>query len=345
MTLDWLAAATDGKLLGGFRYPMLAGAIALVASLFLTPAVRRMAFHFGAVDDPKRDDRRVHKEPLPRWGGVAIFGGVLLSLLAVLPFAYPTGPFPMYLIGILGIGAILVIVGALDDLHQFSAKIQLGVLLLAGLAVQFFGTSEGSIVQVTGMSWPIFAVKGDWISFGVWAFPLTAIYIFVVSKTMDTIDGIDGLASGIAAISGITFCIIGSYEGQPRVALISAAVAGASLGFLKHNYNPSRIIMGTGGAQFLGFILAALSIVGTLKTAAAVAIVVPVLVFGIPLFDAVQVVIRRKLSGVPITQADKRHIHHQLLDRGLSQRQAVWVLYSIAIVLSVALVLVVRLYG
>ena len=129
------------------------------------------------------------------------------------------------------------------------------------------------------------------------------------------------------------------------LALIAAALAGTSLGFLRHNYNPARIIMGTGGAQLLGFVLAALSIVGAFKTAAAVAIIVPVLVFGVPLFDAVQVVIRRKISGVPITQADKRHIHHQLLDRGLSQRQAVWVLYSIAIVLCVTLVLVVRMYG
>lgn len=340
-----LAALSEGKLLSGYRFPLLAGLIALIITLFLTPAVRRMAVHFGAVDDPKRDDRRVHKVPLPRWGGIAIFGGVLLSLLIILPFSNPHDPVPLYLVGVLGIGAILVVVGALDDLHQFSAKIQLGVLLLAGLAVQLFHPDKGAIVQIAGMKWPLFSEAGSWVEFGIWAFPLTAIYIFVVSKTMDTIDGIDRLAAGIAAIAGAAFSLIATYEGQPRVALISAAVSGASLGFLKHNYNPSRIIMGTGGAQFLGFILAALSIVGAMKTAAAVAIVVPVLVFGIPLFDAIQVVIRRKLAKVPITQADKRHIHHQLLDRGLSQRQAVWVLYSIAIVLSVALVVVVRLYG
>jgi UDP-GlcNAc:undecaprenyl-phosphate/decaprenyl-phosphate GlcNAc-1-phosphate transferase len=316
-----------------------------VASMLLTPLVRQMAFKYGAVDDPKRDDRRVHKEPLPRWGGIAIYGGLLISLLAVLPFAYPYQPFPLYLIGILGIGGILVIVGALDDLHQFSAKSQLLVLLGAGVAIQFFGSGDRATAQIAGMSWPIFDPEGSWIDFGVWAFPLTAIYIFVVSKTMDTIDGIDGLAAGIAAIVGATLSIIATYEGQPRVALIAAALAGTSLGFLRHNYNPARIIMGTGGAQLLGFVLATLSIVGALKTAAAVAIIVPVLVFGVPLFDAVQVVIRRKLSGVPITQADKRHIHHQLLNRGLSQRQAVWVLYSIAIVLCVTLVAIVRLYG
>lgn len=345
MEFSWLLAANGEKVMGGFRYPLLAGVLALIVSLALTPFVRNLAFKHGAVDDPKRDDRRVHKEPLPRWGGIAIYGGLLVALAAVLPFAYPHQPFPLYVIGILGIGAVLVIVGALDDLHQFSAKIQLVVLLGAGVAIQFFGNDPRANVKIEGMTWPVFDVDGQWISFGIWAIPLTAVYIFVVTKTMDTIDGIDGLASGIAAITGATLSIIATYEGQPRVALIAAALAGASLGFLRHNYNPARIIMGTGGAQVLGFVLAALSIVGALKTAAAVAIIVPLLVFGVPLYDAVQVVIRRKLSGVPITQADKRHIHHQLLERGLSQRQAVWVLYSVAIFLCVTLVVVVRFYG
>lgn len=346
--MDWLGrlAGTESQVLEGFRYPLLAGFVALVASVFLTPLARRLAFKYGAVDDPTRDDRRVHKEPLPRWGGLAIYGGLIVSLATVLPFAYPHGPFPLYLIGILGIGGILVVVGALDDLHQFSAKVQLLALLGAGVAIQFFANPElKTTVQIAGLSWPIFSPEGTWVPFGVWAIPITAIYIFVITKTMDTIDGIDGLASGIAAITGATLSIIATYEGQPRVALIAAALAGTSLGFLRHNYNPARIIMGTGGAQLLGFVLATLSIVGALKTAAAVAIFVPILVFGVPLFDAVQVMIRRKLSGVPITQADKRHIHHQLLDRGLSQRQAVWVLYSIAIVLCVTLVVVVRTYG
>ena len=124
-----------------------------------------------------------------------------------------------------------------------------------------------------------------------------------------------------------------------------ANLCGASLGFLRHNYNPAKIIMGTGGAQLLGFVLASLSIVGAMKTVAAFAILVPMFVFGVPLFDAVQVVIRRNLSGVPIPQADKRHIHHQLLERGLSQRQAVWALYGVAIAVCGALIVVARTRG
>jgi len=338
-------AQSKPEFLEGFRYPLLAGLVATLISMFLTPVVRTLAFKYGAVDDPKRDDRRVHKEPLPRWGGIAIYAGLLIALAVILPFAYPMQPFPMYLIGMLGIGALVVVVGALDDLHQFSAKIQLLFLLLAGVVIQFFGVSQGSIIQIMGINWPPFSAGGEWISFGYWSFAITAIYIFVVTKTMDTIDGIDGLASGIAAIAGGTLSIVATYEGQPRVALIAAALAGASLGFLRHNYNPAKIIMGTGGAQLLGFVLACLSIVGAMKTAAALMIIIPMFVFGVPLFDAVQVVIRRKMSGVPITQADKRHIHHQLLNRGLSQRQAVWVLYGIAIVLCALLIVAVRFYG
>lgn len=344
MPFDWLSFA-EAKFLSGFRFPLLTGAIALVVSLILTPMVRKMAFKLGAVDDPKRDDRRVHKEPLPRWGGIAIYGGFVVAVLSVLPFAYQNNPIPLYVTGVLGIGGLVVIMGALDDLHQFNAKVQALFLLAAGVAIQYMFTGDRR-VQIPGIAWPLLSESAtNWISFGAWAVPITAIYIFVISKTMDTIDGIDGLAAGIAAIAGATLSIVATYGGQPRVAILAAAMAGASIGFLRHNYNPAKIIMGTGGAQLLGFVLASISIVGAFKTAAAVAIVVPLLVFGVPLVDAVQVVIRRKLSGVPITQADKRHIHHQLLNRGLSQRQAVWVLYTIAILLCAMLVVMVRSNG
>ena len=315
----------------------------MMVTAILTPWVRKLAFAKGAVDDPKRDDRRIHKEPLPRWGGIAIFAGILVSMLVVLPVAFPKGPYPPYLLGMLGIGALLVVIGALDDLYQYSAKIQAAALLLAGIAVQFFSSPIGQI-QMKTLGVPL-SVPPQYIVLGAAAIPLTAIYIFVVTKTMDTIDGVDGLAAGIATISAGTLTIIAVYGGQPRVALVAASIVGAALGFLRYNYNPAKIIMGTGGAYILGFLLACLSIVGALKTAAAVALLVPVLAFGVPIADAIQVVIRRKLSGSPITQADKRHLHHQLLGRGLSQRQTVWVLYSVAFVLCLVLVWVIRNYG
>lgn len=337
--MNSLIAATN-ELGKGYRFPFLTFVVALAVSWFLTPWVRKLAIDKGAVDDPKRDDRRIHKEPLPRWGGLAIYAGIVLSLLVVLPFAYPFQPFPPYLWGIIGIGAVLVGVGALDDLYQYSAKIQLLVLLAAGVAVQFLYNGIGR-VQINTLGIPF--MDGAFLDVKAWwlAVPLTAIYIFVVTKTMDTIDGVDGLAAGIATISATTLCILGTFGSQPRVALIAAAVAGGAMGFLRHNYNPARIIMGTGGAYILGFTLACLSIVGAMKTAAAAALLIPLLVFGVPVFDAFWVVIRRLKSGHPVFQADKRHVHHTLLGLGLNQRQTVWVLYAIAATLCAVLVYIV----
>jgi UDP-GlcNAc:undecaprenyl-phosphate GlcNAc-1-phosphate transferase len=336
-------ARPDG-FLDGFRAPLLAALVALAVSWFLTPYVRKVAIRSGAVDDPSQDERRVHAEPTPRWGGLAIYAGIVVALAAILPWAYPFNPFPDYLIAVLLLGVVIVALGALDDLYQFSARVQMIFLVAAGVAVQFWYDAAGR-VQIQGITTPLFAAEGEWQAFGWLAIPLTAIYIFVVTKTMDTIDGIDGLAAGIASIAGATLAIIAVYSGQPRVALVCAAVAGASIGFLRHNYNPARIFMGTGGAQLLGFILACMSIVGALKTAAALALIVPILLFGVPVIDALIVVVRRLISRQPITQADKRHLHHALLSKGLTQRQAVWVLYLIALTLAGALIVVVRLYG
>ncbi len=333
--------------LAGFRYPLLALLVALVATVVLTPFVRNWAVQRGAVDDPNRDDRRVHTEPTPRWGGIAIFGGILVALGAVLPFAYPVEPFPPYLVGMLLGALVLVVVGALDDLKEFSAKWQAAAIFAVAFGVQVFQSAspKAGRVVIQGIETPILAPGGEWLAFGAWSAVITAVYIFVVTKTMDTIDGIDGLTAGIAGIAGGTLAMIATYEGQPRVALVAAAIAGASVGFLRYNYNPARIFMGTGGAQTLGFLLACLSIVGALKTAAALALFIPILVFGVPLIDAMVVVVRRLLSRQPLTQADKRHVHHLLLSRGLNQRQAVWVLYIVAIAMAGVLITIVRLQG
>ncbi|RYG44030.1 undecaprenyl/decaprenyl-phosphate alpha-N-acetylglucosaminyl 1-phosphate transferase [bacterium] len=336
MILNELLAVTP-PFLKGFRAPMAAGLIALAVTWLLTPWVRTLAFKYGAVDDPKRDDRRVHKEPLARWGGIGIYIGIVVSLLIVLPFAYPsTVAFPRYLVAMLILGGGLAIFGLFDDLKSYSARWQLLALLGAGVIVQYFYGSIGR-VQINTLSVPL-SNPPAYFKLGLLAIPATAFYIFIVTKTMDTIDGIDGLSSGIASITATTLVIIGVYGGQPRVAIVAAAIAGASLGFLRHNYNPAKIIMGTSGPYVLGFMLAGVSIVGAFKTAAALALLVPMFAFGVPLFDAFFVIIRRALSGVPITQADKRHVHHTLLKKGLSQRQAVWVLYTCAAALGAVLV-------
>jgi UDP-GlcNAc:undecaprenyl-phosphate GlcNAc-1-phosphate transferase len=317
--------------------------IALVTSYLLTPWVREWAVRAGVMDIP--DPRRVHKEPVPRWGGLAIYIGVLLGMLAGLLRLYLLAPSAevfftraMPILGLLLIGTGVLIAGMLDDKKGFSAFVQAGILLMAGLLVQPFG------VRIEGFMAPLGGSFHDarWVALGVWAIPVTAIWMFVISKTMDTIDGLDGLAAGVSAIAALSLALMALQAAdilnQPYpnwlIAISAAAIAGASAGFLRHNFNPARIFMGTGGAQFLGFMLAGLAVIGAFKAATVFAIVIPVLVFGLPLIDAVNVVLRRALSGHPIHKPDKRHIHHQLLERGLSHRQTVLLLYGITLLLA-----------
>jgi len=325
--------------------------LALATTYLLTPWVRRLAIRAGALDIP--DARRVHTEPIPRWGGLAIYIGVAVGMLAGLARLYLLAPSDsvflgraLQFLGLLLVGTGVLVVGMLDDRKQFSALIQMGALLLAGLVVQLFG------VQIEGFAAPIGGKFSEarWIPLGAWAIPITALWIFVVSKTMDTIDGLDGLAAGVSAIAALALALMALQAAdlldQPYpnwlIAITAAAIAGAAGGFLRYNFNPARIFMGTGGAQFLGFMLGGLSVIGAFKTATAFAIAIPVLVFGLPFLDAALAVVRRLLSGQPIHKPDKKHIHHQLLERGLNQRQTVLILYGIAAAMAVVALILFR---
>jgi UDP-GlcNAc:undecaprenyl-phosphate GlcNAc-1-phosphate transferase len=325
--------------------------LALATTYLLTPWVRRLAIRAGALDIP--DARRVHTEPIPRWGGLAIYIGVAVGMLAGLARLYLLAPSDeaflgraLQFLGLLLVGTGVLVVGMLDDRKQFSALIQMGALLLAGLVVQLFG------VQIEGFAAPIGGKFSEarWIPLGAWAIPITALWIFVVSKTMDTIDGLDGLAAGVSAIAAFALALMALQAAdlldQPYpnwlIAITAAAIAGAAGGFLRYNFNPARIFMGTGGAQFLGFMLGGLSVIGAFKTATAFAIAIPVLVFGLPFLDAALAVVRRLLSGQPIHKPDKKHIHHQLLARGLNQRQTVLILYGIAAAMAVVALILFR---
>jgi UDP-GlcNAc:undecaprenyl-phosphate GlcNAc-1-phosphate transferase len=325
--------------------------LALATTYLLTPWVRRLAIWAGVLDMP--DARRVHTEPIPRWGGLAIYIGVAVGMLAGLARLYLLAPSDeafleraLQFLGLLLVGTGVLIVGMLDDCKQFSALIQMGALLLAGLVVQLFG------VQIEGFAAPIGGKFSEarWIPLGAWSIPITALWLFVVSKTMDTIDGLDGLAAGVSAIAAFALALMALQAAdlldQPYpnwlIAITAAAIAGAAGGFLRYNFNPARIFMGTGGAQFLGFMLGGLSVIGAFKTATAFAILIPVLVFGLPFLDAGLAVVRRLLSGQPIHKPDKKHIHHQLLERGLNQRQTVLILYGIATAMAVVALILFR---
>ncbi len=320
---------------------LLAGVLSLVVTLLATPFVIKLAHRFAAIDQPG-DERRIHTIPTPRWGGLAMYLGVLVAWLAVYPLMHRfrdvawIGPFSENSLWIMGLSGAVVLFGMLDDKYQLSAAWQALFLMACGILLAH--PSFGGI-RIEGFT-NIFA--GEYVQLSeVNSVLLTAFFVFIVTKTVDLTDGIDGLTAGICAIIASTMFVLALYQ-QPLIGVLTAAVIGACLGFLRYNYHPARIFMGTGGSQFLGFFLAAISIQGVVKTAAAAAIIAPLLVFGLPLLDAFLVVVRRVLSRAPITQADKRHLHHTLLHKGLNQRQTAWVLYLLTLTLCLAATILVK---
>lgn len=318
----------------------LAMLVAGITALVLTPVVRRLALAAGAVDMPD-PQRRVHTEPTPRWGGLAIYLAVVAAWLVVYPISHHpvgvplVGAYTVNSLWIIGLGGVVVLFGMLDDVFQFSATYQALFLVIVGALLAHPDLAN---IRIEGVGNPF----GDYVNFSETnSVLLTILYVFFITKTMDTMDGLDGLSAGIAVIMASTMLVLALWQ-QPLVGVLCSAVIGAGLGFLRYNWHPAKIFMGTGGAQFLGFFLAAISIQGVVKTAAAVAFVVPLLLFGVPLFDAFLVVVRRALSRAPITQADRRHLHHSLLGRGLSQPQAVTVIYAITFLLCATAVILIK---
>jgi UDP-GlcNAc:undecaprenyl-phosphate GlcNAc-1-phosphate transferase len=237
-------------------------------------------------------------------------------------------------LGLLIGGTFVAIVGMIDDKYDLSPILQV-LAIIAGASVL---VAFGSKIEYLNIPF----TKGLYLQ---WlAIPITLIWVFGVTKTVDLMDGLDGLCAGICAIAAATLLVMTFRELDPSwaqhhtaqlrnsfvtVRIFAAALLGASLGFLRFNYPPAKIFMGTVGAQFMGFVIAASSIVGAFKVAALVAIAVPMLVFALPVVDAAFVVIRRAMSGRSVTEADKSHVHHRLLERGLSHEQTIWVIYGL----------------
>jgi UDP-GlcNAc:undecaprenyl-phosphate GlcNAc-1-phosphate transferase len=308
------------------------GCAALAAGIayLLTPLVQRAAVRCGAAHAPRARD--VHTEPVPRWGGVAIYLAFLVALaiaMAVMQLWFGRLVLRPTLVAGFGVflgGTLLSLVGALDDLREMSAGKQMVVQILCALLVIPFG------VKIEFLTDPFH--PGHMIYLGLWTYPLTVIWIVGVTNAINWIDGLDGLAAGVCAIAAMTLALMAVQSGQPALALLSASLCGSLLGFLRYNFNPAKIFMG-GGALFVGFTLAAISAVGAFKVAAAMAIVVPILILGVPIFDTAFVIARRFWQGKPIYQADKSHLHHRLLARGFTQRQTVLILYLVSFSLSI----------
>lgn len=290
--------------------------VAFLLTFGSTPIVRVLAFKLGAVDVPK-DERRIHKKPIARMGGLAIFYGFLISVLV-----FNRG-FSRELISILIGSAFIVAVGILDDIYQLRAIVKLMGQIFAAAIVIF-----GGGVKISVLSNPL-AHEG-YTNIGWLYIPLTFIWIVGVTNAINLIDGVDGLAAGVASIASTSICFISIYLGNVNAALITIAVVGACFGFLPYNTNPAKIFMGDTGSMFLGFILASVSITGLFKSYAVISLAIPILILGLPLFDTTFAIIRRIIHGEHIMAPDRGHLHHRLLDAGFTQKQVVLILYCLS---------------
>lgn len=285
--------------------------VALAAAYFITPYIKDLAIKAGALDAP--DARKVHTIPIPRLGGLAIYFGFVLAVLFSMHITHEIR-------GLLLGGTVILAVGIIDDVKQLPAKVKLlGQILAASVLIMFD-------IRIEWLTNPF----GDMIYVNYLSIPLTILWVVSLTNTVNLIDGLDGLAAGVSTIASVTILLVALEQDFWTVAILTAALAGSALGFLQHNFNPAKIFMGDTGSMFLGYMLAAVSILGTVKSAATIALVVPIVALGLPIMDTAFAIIRRYMSGRPIFKPDKGHLHHRLLAMGLSQKQAVLLMYVIS---------------
>ena len=298
---------------------------AVAVSFATTPLVKRMAYKVGAIDVPK-DERRMHKTPIPRLGGLAIF---IAFLFAVLLFADIDRQFQGILLGVI----MIVVLGVMDDILTLKALPKFLVqIAAAGVAVY-----HGCVIQF--VSNPNIFSANAYVDLGWIAIPLTIVWIVAITNAVNFIDGLDGLAVGVSAISTASLLVIALMVQEWAICIILAALLGACLGFIPYNRNPAKIFMGDTGATFLGFILACLSVQGLFKFYAVISFAVPFLVMGVPIFDICFAFLRRISKGQNPMKADRGHVHHRLIDMGFNQKQAVAISYMLTAILGLAAVL------
>lgn len=303
---------------------------ALATTLAVTPLVRLVGERWGIVSKP--GGRHVHHGAVPRIGGVAMFVGCFAAVCMRWagevfwgwPPALTLAGEPV--IGVMVGLALMFGVGLLDDIVDLSPGQKLagqllaaGVAYAAGVRIDFVGDPFG----------------GGLLLIGVLSLPVTLFWMVGFANVVNLIDGLDGLAAGITAIAAVSLLVLAEESNQALAAVLAAALVGACIGFLRYNFNPASIFMGDSGSLFLGFTLACISLLGVMKSVAAITLVVPLLIIGVPVFDTFSAIVRRRRQGRPIQEADKGHIHHRLLGRGFSQKQTVLIIYIWSIALAV----------
>lgn len=313
-------------------------AVAAVVTIALTPLARKLAIKLDAIDYPSA--RRVNMLPIPRMGGVAIFGGILAALAVAGFGVYAFGwvdPFIDYngievnYWGVL-LGTVLIfLVGAVDDVVDLNPKAKMLGQIVAACVVAGSGLLFSSIHNPFGEGY---------IEFGWVAYPLTVFYLVAFANVINLIDGLDGLAAGITGISAITILLFAVLTGRFDAALFSVILVGVCAGFLKSNFFPASIFMGDSGALLLGFSLGVISLFAVARSALFVSLLVPILAAGVPILDTFFAIVRRKREHRPIDEADKGHIHHRLMRAGFSQRATVLIMWAWTALLAVCGVII-----
>ncbi len=299
--------------------------IALIAGLVVTPLVRWLALQRGAVG--RNGIRHVHAGKVPRLGGLALVIGWCVPLLALRAME-GFGPSTLdhaglQLVGVIGGAFALCFVGVMDDLRGLRVVHK----LIAQTIVASFAYACG--FHIDAVSLPVFGT----LSMGVFAFPITILWIVGITNAMNLIDGLDGLAAGVSFFAAMTGFVVAVLNGSPLVALVLAPLMGVLLAFLVFNFNPARIFMGDSGSYFLGYVLATTSLAGAVqqKASTAVSLLVPMIALGLPIFDTLFSMVRRYLARRPIFAPDRGHVHHRLLELGLTHRRAVVLLYGVSV--------------
>ena len=302
--------------------------LALFVSFISTPLVKKIAIKLGAIDIPEKG-RKLHKSPVALLGGFAIIAGFFTAILYNI--ASGTMSINRSLIGLFAGILIIIVCGFLDD--RFSLTPLQKFIFQVVAAVVYVLISKAQISFLTNPFDPEkMIVLSPFISW-----PLTIIWIVGITNAINFIDGLDGLAAGVSSISAISLFFVSLssavFLDNTHIPYLTAAIAGAAIGFLPFNFNPARIFMGEIGAAFLGFVLAAISLDGLLKSYAAMSLAIPVIIIGLPIFDVVFAVIRRLAKGTSPTNSDRGHLHHKLLDMGLTPKQSVLILYVASAIL------------
>ena len=289
--------------------------------LAITPFIKKVANHVGALDIP--NERKVHKVPIPRLGGLGIYMGFLLGYILF-------GTMSLRMNAILIGSFIIIVTGIVDDIKPIPAKVKFLFQIVAASVVAFYGK-----ILLSDLS-----AFGFYIEFGVFSYPITILFIVSIINCINLIDGLDGLAAGLSSIYFVTIgiVIVGWMHTFDLDAVITFVMLGSTLGFLCHNFNPAKIFMGDSGSMFLGYIIAVIALLG-FKNVTLTTLLAPIFLLAIPIMDTLFAILRRVINKKPIGEPDMQHLHHQLLNLNLSHRNTVLVIYFIDILFASAMLI------